>query len=191
MTRIFVSHSKYDSDIVHFFTAAFATSKKGVKADFTEFEDLGERYAGREIAQRITNPETQAIFVLLGPGVRGALHTENWVTFEVGVASGVRKHVWVFEPLVDNVDFPVPYLDHYVQYQVGSKDYLHFVREMIDAYDLFPLLWNSIILKRKPESVRCGKCHAEFFMHTPIGQFPCPCCRIQLISSKVTLHEGP
>jgi len=64
MKRIFASHSRRDTDIVHFFSAAFATSKKGVKSDFMEFEDLEGKYAGREIAKKITSKETQAVFVL-------------------------------------------------------------------------------------------------------------------------------
>ncbi len=180
MARIFVSHSKHDSDIVNFFSKAFATSRNGVKADIMEFEDLERKYAGREIAQRITNPDTQAVFVLLGPGVRGALHTENWVTFEVGVASGLGKDVWVFEPLVNNVEFPVPYLNHYVMYQIDNMDYLHFIREMIDAYFIIPWFRNSVIFRHKPSPIKCGQCNAEYFFHTPVGQFPCPCCRSQL-----------
>jgi len=77
MVRIFASHSKLDKDIVSFFTAAFATSKKNVKADFMEFENLQGKYAGAEISQRIKHPATQAVFVLLGPNVKQALHTEN------------------------------------------------------------------------------------------------------------------
>jgi len=180
MARIFVSHSKHDVTVVNFFTRAFATSKNAVKADFMEFEDLEGKYAGREIAQRITNPETQAVFVLLGPGVRSALHTENWVTFEVGVASGVGKDVWVFEHLVDNIEFPVPYLNHYVMYQTDNIAYLQFIRNMIDAYSIFPLFRNTIIFGHKPSHIKCIRCNAEYFLHTPIEQFPCPCCRTQL-----------
>src|SRR6266571_8785272 len=109
MARIFVSHSKLDKDIVAFFTTAFATSKKNVKADFMEFEDLRGKYAGAEISQRIRHPETQAVFVLLGPNVKQALHTENWITFEVGVASGAGKDVWVFEPIMNLVEYPIPF----------------------------------------------------------------------------------
>ena len=178
MTRIFVSHSRRDTDIVSFFTAAFATSKKGVKADLMEFEDLETKYAGHEISRRIKNPETQAAFVLLGPGVPQFQHTENWVTFEVGVASGAGKDVWVFEPLVDNVEFPIPFLNHYVLYQVGNKDYLRFIREVIDWYDTIPLFRNP--LSSRPRSIKCDHCKAQYYLHTHIGQFPCPCCRNRL-----------
>ncbi len=174
MTRILVSHSKLDSDIVNFFTAAFATSK-GVNADFMEFEDLEGKNAGREIAGRIKNPDTQAVFVLLGPGVRNALHTENWVTFEVGVACGIGRDVWVFEPF-DNIKFPIPYLNHYVLYQIGNKEDLQFTREMIGAYSLGLLFRDNAIRKHKPPNFRCTHCLAEYWLHTRTTQFRCPCC---------------
>src|SRR6266702_3803031 len=130
MARIFVSHSRRDRDIVNFFTEAFATSKKGVKADFMEFENMEGKDAGREIIQKIKDLQTQAVFVLLGPGVLKFRHTENWIAFEVGVCSGVEKDVWVFEPIRETVEFPIPYLNHYVPYRVGDKEEFAFLRHM-------------------------------------------------------------
>ncbi len=180
MARIFVSHSRFDTEIANFFAAAFATSKRGVKADIMEFEDLEGKYAGREIARRITDIETQAVFVLLGPNVKKALHTENWITFEVGVACGVGKDVWVFEALVDTVEFPIPYLTHYVQYQVGNRVYLDFIREKVDAYDVVPVFRNASIFRNRPMLISCNHCKTRYFLHLPHGRFPCPCCRNQL-----------
>jgi hypothetical protein len=191
MVRIFASHSKLDKDIVSFFTAAFATSKKNVKADFMEFENLQGKYAGSEISQRIKHPETQAVFVLLGPNVKQALHTENWITFEVGVASGVGKDVWVFEPLSDTVEYPIPYLNHYVQYEPGDHGHLDFIREKIDAYDTGLVFRKDAILRNNPWAISCGHCKARYYLHLPHGWFPCPCCRTQLDPGKNLVPSPP
>jgi hypothetical protein len=183
MVRIFVSHSKLDKDIVAFFTAAFATSKKNVKADFMEFENLQYKYAGAEISRRIKNPDTRAVFVLLGPHVKEALHTENWITFEVGVASGAGKDIWVFEPVRDKVEYPIPFLNHYVQfepvYEPHIPGHLDFVREKIDAYGTFPFR-KEALLRRNQMIISCPHCRALYFLHMTPVEFPCPCCRKQV-----------
>src|SRR5256885_2027858 len=95
MGTIFVSHSKYDKDLVHHF--ALVCARAGLKVNLMEIEDLQNKYAGSEISQ-IIRKESSCVVVLLGnnlafPPLASAPYTHNWVNFEVGAAVGCGKDV--------------------------------------------------------------------------------------------------
>jgi hypothetical protein len=112
---IFLSHSKHDEDIINYFSKAFGR----VGITIMELENLNRRYAGVEISDSIRN-ECNAVAVLLGkklanPPYESRQYTNNWVNFEVGVASGSGKPVWVFESFGETIPFPIPHVTDYVQ----------------------------------------------------------------------------
>ncbi len=177
MTSIFVSHSRLDKDIVSFFSTAFSLA--GVKQHLMEFELTGG-FPAREIITKILSPDTSALFVLLGDGLLNRQHTVNWVTFEVGVASAVGKDIWVFERYEHSTEFPVPYTNHYLLYNLDSDDHLKFIREKIEAYHIWwgPTRTQSIMTTAIP--VNCIKCGGSYSIHSTVEEFQCPLCRAPL-----------
>ena len=122
MVVVFVSHSRRDENIINFFTKVF--SRIGIKSIFMELEDLSYKDAGNEIANSIRE-ECDAVIVLLGKNVlyaprRSTRHTRNWVAFEVGVAAGCKKSVWVFENSRIPIYFPIPYITDYYKYKLND-----------------------------------------------------------------------
>ena len=94
---VFFSHSKHDIDIVNYFSNIFINI--GLRGMFYEWQEQYTNYAGQTITNIILHPDTLAVFVLLGkklqnPPTPSPEYTHNWVSFEVGVASGSRKPIW-------------------------------------------------------------------------------------------------
>ena len=172
MTKIFLSHSKEDKEMRDFFLKVFGLA--GVQAVSVEFE-----YFPPPPWQFIKNKmlSSDAIFLLLGPNVidRG-IFTQNWISFEIGLACQLRKEIWVFEQSNIPVRFPVPYLDNYVLYDPENRDHLNYIRSIIEAYKVIPLL------RKFPAAyarVTCPnqKCKVSFHLCTEIEEFECPSCR--------------
>jgi hypothetical protein len=116
MVFVFVSHSKHDRQLVNFFSNIFADI--GLRGMFYEWQIVPNDYAGRTITSIIRNRECAALFVLLGrnlqrPPTSTPQFTHNWVSFEVGIAAGIGKPIWVFEEYNTEIKFPVPYVTDY------------------------------------------------------------------------------
>ena len=76
MAQIFISHSKQDKDIIHFFLEAFAGTK--VKPHLEELEkELPTGVNAKKIQGDIQ--DSNAIFVLLSENVENLKHTRDWV----------------------------------------------------------------------------------------------------------------
>jgi hypothetical protein len=122
---VFISHSKDDPNL-GFFHKIF--SAVGTKAIWMEFEDI-EPPPYRYIRDSINRSD--AIFVLLSKFLIDRQYTNNWVSFEVGLAVNCKRssvapkkadlkqglHVWLFEPSDEPVDFAIPYCTYYMRYQ--------------------------------------------------------------------------
>ena len=185
MVFIFVSHSQYDTEIRDFFTNIIAAAP-GVDAEPVEFERVGS-YPAWTIIEKMASPATRAVFVLLGPGLLSSEYTINWVAFEVGLAAGLRKDVWVFEQYDADIQFPVPYLNHYLLYKLGNIDHFQYIREKVSAYTRFlPAMRDRIILSDNPEYVECQheNCGASYYFHSRAEKIKCPACRQLLVEKK-------
>jgi hypothetical protein len=178
MSRVFVSHSSRDKDLAPWFDTIFAREK--VEAVRFEFE-----YEARQkdpIAELILRVQTSvAMFVLLSPETTsgGTMHTGNWMCAEVGMARGLGKPVWVFERLSKPIDFPVPFVDHFVRLpDNGPEDieYFQFLRSVISGYGtpeppVEPWL--------RAGRLQCSRqdCQATFQIHQSNHDFGrCPVC---------------
>jgi hypothetical protein len=181
--KVFVSHSKYDIEIRKFFSEIFAMA--GIVPKYMEFEDLDGKYAGVEIANKIKHPidGSSAVFVLLGKNVENPQSgsqefTHNWVSFEVGVAAGSNKPVWVFEQFNQFTRFPIPYVTDYCRY---TLDYPQHVKNMKE------LLKNKIVNKInvKPIAhVQCLECYSEYNLWDSVDTLYCPVCRKNITLNK-------
>ena len=112
MTKtIFISHSADDLAINQFFRDAFDdTYVKPVMMEnekWSRKEEPNWKWIRKEIKK------STALFVILTKSVVSKVQTQNWIAFEIGVAATAipQKPVYVFRE--EEVNFPVPYLNHY------------------------------------------------------------------------------
>ncbi len=194
MATIFVSHSSYDTDIINFVSKAFAGSS--VKAVYMEFENLPD-YPGRTIAQRIVDYDTQALFVLIGQNIDRNEYTSNWVAYEVGLATAMNKHVWVLETFEDNQsnrkNFPIPYVDRFLLYELENKQHLIYLRDAIIARygkNILESLLGPIPFQGYKIQCSHSNCKAEFALFSEVNGFHCPVCR-QHLSVRTPHYKGP
>jgi len=173
MAQIFWSHSKRDKDIMAYFDSIFAgVEVRGVRVEFERFEPPAAKYIMGQIS------ESEALFVLLGPNIPKTSATQAWVGFEIGYAAATRRpiiDIWVFEPTdYAPVDFPVPFLHHYMPYDMRSKNDRLYISEIAKTYK------RSRLLRAVPvgyKLVVCAHCKSGYHLHKDIGQLNCPVCR--------------
>jgi DNA-directed RNA polymerase subunit RPC12/RpoP len=117
--QIFLSHTKLDKDFCDRFDIAAA--RVGLKLFRSELESIGNP-AWATIREEIE--KSSALFLLVGKELVGAQasaddakreewkYTQNWISFEVGMACQRQIDVWVVCDGV-RINFPVPYLNNY------------------------------------------------------------------------------
>jgi hypothetical protein len=74
------------------------------------------------------------MFLLLGPNVENLAHTKVWIGSETGVAQQAQKEIWVFEPLQQPCDVPVPFITNYVPYAQTDQAF-QYIRAIVNSYD--------------------------------------------------------
>lgn len=178
---VFVSHSKHDQDLVKYFSQIFAHI--GLKAKFMEWEDLSNKYAGKEISDIIRGKwlgeNISATIVLLGYGLQNPptitpQFTHNWVNFEVGVSVGSQKPVWVFEDFNHFINFPIPYVTDYCQYTLDNIQNLKEIGNIINQrIVLRNYRFNPLFRVKCPNE----NCHAEYNYWSTMKLINCPVCR--------------
>lgn len=108
-----MSHSKDDEVGRTFFDKLFSSSVH--HAYWYSWEGPKPPHAN-SIREAID--KSASVFVILSKQMDQP-HTRSWVSYEVGIACGLNKRVWVFEPeniAPDFIDVPVPFLTGYIQY---------------------------------------------------------------------------
>ena len=174
--QVFISHSKDDPNLDFFHRVFSGITTRSV---WMEFEEIAS--PPYETIKRKVN-ESDAIWVLLSRYLLRRAHTNNWVSFEIGLASNRPRlaflpltlpqtgiDIYVFEPSSSPVDFPVPCCNFYMPYE-GSTEELIFLKKVVEAA---PYLGNAPIPVRCPYS----ECGIEFKLLKDIRRFICPACR--------------
>jgi len=118
MSSIFIAHSRRDKILAPWFDRVFAREPRVGAVQF-EFELVAVNPI-QELYSRLQS--SVALFVLLSPEVMITLQTSNWIAAETGLARGLGKPIWAFEPLSSPVKFPVPFVDHYVRLPIEHID---------------------------------------------------------------------
>jgi hypothetical protein len=173
LARILLSHSRGDEDILKFFLSIGKLASVEIKP--VEFESI-QAPAWSYIRDLMSTSD--AFFLLLGKNIidRG-IYTQNWISFEVGLAcemaTTLRREVWVFEPRQHKVKFPVPFLNHYLLFDMNEKSHRNFIRAVIEAYK------QDTFLRKIPRGVNvtCPHCEVSFSLHSDAKDFDCPACR--------------
>ena len=185
MCAVFVSHSKHDKEMVDFFTNI--TSRLGIRNFFMEWEDLEKKYPAKRISEIIQSnwvENVSMVVVLLGPNLANPPnqhYTQNWVTFEVGVAAGCNKPVLVLEEINHITNFPIPFVTDYVQYQLDNNDDRKRIGDVIN--NIHRVKTGNV---RIPDDVPkiCGydDCNAKFNLWQRYSDnISCPVCRRPII----------
>ncbi|MFL6399847.1 MAG: hypothetical protein ACJ71P_04695 [Nitrososphaeraceae archaeon] len=107
------------------------------------------------------------------PPASSSQYTHNWISFEVGVAAGCGKPIWVFEELDSFVRFPVPFVTDYAQFTPGNIEHLQYYGSVFEdriiyrTNRLYPVL-----------TFRCEyeNCNAIYNCWSNAPRFNCPVC---------------
>ncbi len=194
--QLFLSHTKKDKDFCDRFDNIAA--RVGIKVFRSEFSDL-EKPNWHAI--RIEMNRSRAMFLLVGKELTkrhdssiseggGASwdFTQNWISFEIGLACQIGIDVWVVcEDM--NINFPVPYLNNYVHDPILptlpiSRHLWEKIFRLYQKRQRIPLF--------RPRMFRCRECGAKFNLHTivPKGMMlKCPTCLKSMQFSKGWLRR--
>jgi len=88
-------------------------------------------------------------------------YTQNWVTFEVGVAAGCNKPVLVLEEINNITDFPIPYVSDYYQYQLDDNEDRKGIGKVLN--NIYKIKTNSVrVANDIPVTCAHNDCNARF-----------------------------
>jgi len=180
-SSVFVTHSQYDKKEINFFTNIAARS--GFRVYLMEWEDLDGKYSAERIRDIIKSNWTEnvkIVVVLLGENVLNPpsqTYTQNWITFEVGIAADSKKPVWVLENKDNPIDYPIPFVSDYYQYELDKVDDLQSIGDIIQYQMSNPPEYNQIY-KKVTETCPNKDCNAEFrIWNRYYDDLDCPVCR--------------
>lgn len=182
---VFISHSRYDPNL-DFFHKVF--SAVPITAIWMEFEDIT---APPYLSIRDNVNKSDALFVLLSEHLVDKQHTNNWVSFEVGLAANRTKvfekdsknlniqglDVYVFEPIDQHIAFTVPYFTHFMRYRNNDQAFI-WLRNMLRGNKL----------STSGFSIHCpwASCKIEFnyLSRFYTDSYYCPACGGEVIFKK-------
>ena len=175
---IFLSHTKLDNAFCDRFDNICANV--GVKRFRSEFAYI-EKPSWRTIKERLG--DSIVLFLLVGqklveqqanPLNSDWKFTQNWISYEVGIAHQRNIDVWVICDSVE-INFPVPYFNNYKPDGLESPDAMRYMEWVLRMYRL-----GSRFKANKGElRTTCPTCNIEFNLHSslPEGRITtCPQC---------------
>lgn len=108
MATIFISHSKKDEDLVLIMKKILKNI--GHTPIIEEFIPVEEREPIPYEEIRSNVEKSEFLFLFLTDNVVATPYTQNWVSYEIGLASAHSKKLFVFERIGTPIEFPIPYL---------------------------------------------------------------------------------
>ena len=201
MTTIFISHSRKDKELV------LATKRMLVNMGHTPIieelipDEKQKIIPYEEIRSNVEKSEF--LFLFLTDSVVATPFTQNWVIYEVGLASASSKKVFVFERMGTPVEFPIPYLTDYALFnpnktgdilalQSLTKDLGKLRRDLLTAgggaiigsmFGPAGIVIGGVLgylagpKQTKSPMVKCNHCKVAFNYHSVHRAFNCPSCR--------------
>jgi DNA-directed RNA polymerase subunit RPC12/RpoP len=181
-----MSHTKRDQLFCNKFDSAAARVKSTVPFNVyrSEFEMI-EKPDWYSISSEIK--ESLALFLLVGNELINAQnstdsnikeswkHTQNWISFEIGVACSINLDVWVICE-TNEINFPVPYLNNYHILSLESKPDIEWLKDKLQNYldgKKYPC---GFI---KDLEFTCEHCASKYNLHTiakKTDSIKCPTC---------------
>lgn len=178
--KVFISHSRLDPRVDFFHKIFSGLETKAIWAEYEDIYDFKwDRSPWEKIREQVN--ASDAVFVLLSHPLLNLVHTNNWVSFEIGLAANSRKllqprnlaglDVYVFEPIDEQIDFPVPYCTYYMLYNT-TTDHLDFLKRLITAEPEPSEPFGEPYFC--PHTLACG---IGFYFLTAMDPPVCPACR--------------
>ncbi|MCK4822262.1 hypothetical protein KA005_41245 [bacterium] len=187
MVQIFMSHTKRDKDFCDRFWDV--APSVGVKLFRSELEILGTP-PWKTIKDAID--DSVALFLLIGHELvkaqkesnhstesrREWKYTQNWISYEIGLACQKGIDVWVQCDSGVLINFPVPYLNNYAIYGVPKDKRDEFLIEIFEEYEngkTYPIGFEKKYVYHCPHE----GCGAMFNLHSFLPEgltIICPSC---------------
>jgi hypothetical protein len=177
---IFVSHSSRDTNGIEFVRSLCTAT--GVRAHFYSWDGTAPPH-GTTIKERIG--QSDSLLVLLSPQLEDSHASIAWVGFEVGVAIGLGRPVWVLERQIGSghpgiVRVPVPGLTGYLE-RPGSLD----TAQTEPYYSLVAQGGKGTPVHPKGGTIRrmtCPRddCQSEYYEYHVGPLVVCPICRKEI-----------
>lgn len=195
MGDIFICHSQRDYDLVIFMNEICANAGVHVKEFEFNFEAM-DKTANEEIVKIMKG--CSALFVLLGRNMNYSIHTSNWVSAEVGLARGLNIPICVVEDRPNPINFPIPFVDHYLRINVGGlanrdpEDH-KLMQEIVKTYGNHQVRKDDITIPGTTY-VGCGQvhCQAMFYVTQPMKDIEkCPVCGVYQPFTDVSTNISP
>ena len=146
------------------------------------------------------------VFLFLTDNVVATPSTQNWVSYEIGLASANSKKLFVFERIGTPVEFPIPYLTGYALFnpdkaedilalQSLAKGLGKFNRSILAAGGgavvgsvLGPIgmvvggVLGYLVWPKDPKhpTAKCDHCNVRFTYYSTHKTFRCPSCRLDI-----------
>jgi len=187
-THVFLAHTKFDKDFCDKFDNI--CSNVGMKRFRSEFAEI-DKPPWRTIKEQLG--KSIALFLLIGKELldRQASQlnpdwkfTQNWISYEVGVAHQRNIDIWVVCDSVQ-INFPVPYFNNYMPFGLDPGASMGYMNTILEAY----LHGISFTTSHEPDSItlKCASCDIQFNLHAPlktVAGIICPHCL-----NAIELHE--
>jgi hypothetical protein len=183
MEQIFISHSKHDVEYCEILRSA--CTEAGLFPYLAEYdEDTEEKPVWKIIKRQIQN--SCALFIAIGKELvdrteehsKSWRYTQNWMSFEIGLACELGIDVWVFcDDVV--INFPVPYLNQYLPDNLKSKAVFDSFVAKLNFYRLYPRVPFPLKSLEKNYLYECPACGAVYNLYITIRRgedLTCPSC---------------
>lgn len=185
MFKVFISHSRHDVEYCNAFDSACA--RVGLRSFRSEFENI-EKPPWMTIKSEIN--KSNALFLLLGkklrerqrnvlvdtPGYTDWLFTQNWISFEIGVAAQKGIDIWVLSDSAD-INFPVLYLNNYYLWEGDLTNPNE--RELLRILKTYSEYRRVNFDKKAAFTCQNPLCRATYNIHQQFArgaQIKCPSC---------------
>lgn len=187
MVQIFLSHTKRDKDFCDRFEDV--SPRTGIKIFRSELE-IFETPPWKTIKDAIN--DSVALFLLIGHELVKSQedsnhstvsrqkwkYTQNWISYEIGLACQKGIDVWVQCDSGVLINFPVPYLNNYAIYGVAKDKRDEFLIEIFEGYKngkTYPVGFEDKYVYQCPHE----GCGAAFNLHSFLPEgltIICPSC---------------
>jgi hypothetical protein len=191
--QVFVSHTQKDEKFCDVFDRVCA--RVGIKAFRSEFESI-TLPAWKTIKDAMG--KSCALFFLIGKNLVESqekkepdwMFTQNWIAYEIGLACQRNIDVWAICDDVD-INFPMPYINNYINISLGRKDAFDYVKWILTQYknSTANFAYPHVDDEKQNWGVACPyeDCKMKFNLHVywePATQLTCPQCLRPIILEK-------
>ncbi len=180
--QIFVSHSRNDHEGKDFINSLTGTGPGNVKAFYYSFEGETPPHSTRLKEEMV---KSMSVFLLKSNSINN-MWTASWINYEIGLAHGLGKNIWVLEnPSNNNASFPIPYVTAYIQRpeRLERRDVFPY-RNIIDVAGMSSPKDISENGKELTEFTCTNeKCKAKYFIWLidDNKKFKCPVCGKEMV----------